>query len=500
MKQFIRKNIYKWHKIIGLITIIPVIFWCLSGLMHPFLAHWFKPQIAHEFIVPKPLQQDDFKLTLKEVLTKNNIQEFKNCRLVEFKNSIYYQVKSTSGDWQYFNAKTGVLLHDGDIKYAEHLARYFLADSTSSIKSIAQVTEFSQQYKYINRLLPVWKVSFERSDAMDVYIETPYSRLGTYNPTSRKVFLWVFDNFHNWTFLSTISNNTLKIAIMLIFLSIIVISSLSGIVIYGFMWSKFKKPDPENKKGVLKKYHRQIGISVAFVLLTFAFSGGYHATRKLEPNVLPQMVYETTFETNELNDSLLSKQLDWNRLINLSIVKADTSINYQVFYSETENEPSQTIYFNATNYDEWKNGDSEYAIYLSKVFQQKSLVSNTNKACCEFGDVSSTTSTGRPKVLKTELLPNFEMREYGFAFKRLPVIRVSFDTPELTNYYIETTTSRLSAKIENADRYEGYSFAIFHKFLFIDWAGKNARDILMILSALGILTVCILGLKLYLKK
>ena len=82
MKQFIRKNIYKWHKVIGLITIIPVIFWCLSGLMHPFLAHWFKPQIANEFIVPKPLNQEQIKLTLKEVLAKNKIQQFKNFRLV----------------------------------------------------------------------------------------------------------------------------------------------------------------------------------------------------------------------------------------------------------------------------------------------------------------------------------------------------------------------------------------------------------------------------------
>lgn len=500
MKQFIRKNIYKWHKVIGLITIIPVIFWCLSGLMHPFLAHWFKPQIANEFIVPKPLNQEQIKLTLKEVLAKNKIQQFKNFRLVEFNNATYYQVKKVNDTWLYFSTQTGIELPDGDKKYAEYLARYFLADSTSNVKSITQVTEFSTQYKYINRLLPVWKVSFDRSDAMDVYVETPYSRLGTFNPTSRKIFLWIFDNFHNWTFLSTISNNTLRISIMLIFLSIIVISSLSGVVIYGFLWGKFKNPNPENKKGILKKYHRQIGISVAFVSFAFAFSGGYHATRKLEPNTLPKMIYESTFSGADLNDSLVLNQIDYKRLSNLSIVKTDNSIFYQVFYTKTTTKPNETIYINAKDGLEWKDGNSEYAVFLASRFQENCSGFGTNKVCCEYGEVDNIKSTDRMKVLKTELVPSFEKREYGFAFKRLPVVRVSLDTPEKTNYYIETCTSRLAAKIENGDRYEGYSFAILHKFLFMDWAGKNIRDIVMMLSALGVLTVSILGLMLYLKK
>ncbi len=37
-KSTLRKNIYTWHRIIGLITIVPVICWSLSGLMHLFIA------------------------------------------------------------------------------------------------------------------------------------------------------------------------------------------------------------------------------------------------------------------------------------------------------------------------------------------------------------------------------------------------------------------------------------------------------------------------------
>jgi hypothetical protein len=97
-------------------------------------------------------------------------------------------------------------------------------------------------------------------------------------------------------------------------------------------------------------------------------------------------------------------------------------------------------------------------------------------------------------------VPRFESREYGFVFKRLPVVRLQYDTPDELALYVETATSRLAASIDATDRVEGYSFAIFHKFLLLDWAGKNVRDSMMLLSAFGVLTVSVLGVLVFLKK
>jgi uncharacterized iron-regulated membrane protein len=498
MKKYIKKNIYKWHKIIGLITIIPVIFWCISGLMHPFLAHWFKPKIAKEIFIPKPLKKEQMSFSVKQVLEKNNINALKNFRVVQFKGATYYQIKNAKNDWLYFDTQSGKELVDGDKKYAEYLARYFLADSTSEINSITKLTDFSQQYKYINRLLPIWKVSFERADKMDVYVETPYSRLGTFNPTSRKIFLWIFDNFHNWAFLEIITNNTLRITIMILFLSIICISSLSGVIIYGFMWRKFKKPKPNNRKGMLRKYHRQIGISVAFVSLTFAFSGAYHATRKLEPSILSEMLYEPILETSELPDSLPFKVIGKEKIINLSFVKNDTAIFHQIVLESEKGKVKKIIYINTKNNQQLENGNFKYAIFLATIFKQN-YDEKIEGNCCETETDLNKCENTNEGILKTEEVISFETREYGFAFKRLPVVRVSYKSPKKTNLYIETTTSRLAAKIENEDRYEGYTFAILHKFLFLDWAGKNVRDIAMMLSALGVLTISVLGCVLYFK-
>ena len=104
------------------------------------------------------------------------------------------------------------------------------------------------------------------------------------------------------------------------------------------------------------------------------------------------------------------------------------------------------------------------------------------------------------KLLESKVLTDFESREYVFVNKRLPVVKLASATPEKATYFIETGTSRLAAVVKSSDMVEGYSFAILHKFLFMDWAGKNIRDLTMVLAALTILVVSILGFILFLKK
>ncbi len=83
--KFIKKlkqNIYSWHRIIGIVTVIPVILWCLSGVMHPFMAHFFKPEIAKERIEKVSITQDQLPLFVQTVLTQYQIEFIKQFRIV----------------------------------------------------------------------------------------------------------------------------------------------------------------------------------------------------------------------------------------------------------------------------------------------------------------------------------------------------------------------------------------------------------------------------------
>ncbi|TDO71538.1 PepSY-associated transmembrane protein [Flavobacterium chryseum] len=511
----IKQHMYKWHRTIGLITIIPVIFWTLSGLMHPFMAHFFKPEIAHEKLEPQTIDKNKLHFSIQEVLEKNEISQFKNFRIVSFNNATFYQIKTIFGELIYFDTSNAKKLQNGDQKYAEWLSRYFLDDQKSAVKKSEVVTEFTSQYKYVNRYLPVYKLTFDREDAMQVYLETSSGKLATYNPTSRQAFIWFFDTFHNWSFIDAITNNSIRIITMIFLLSIIGFSALSGILIYGLLWKQFKKTDNVAPKKGLRKYHRQIGIWVSLFILTFAFSGAYHATTKWTPYTLSQMVYEPTFKTKEISTANNALNLDWTRFQNASIItlndttyfrcqllqkgkfktsKADSNSKW----NKKADAKSEVIYINAATNKVVPNIDLQYAEFLAYYFTDGA----PKAACCEMVESSDEpqTSLENVKLLESKVLTDFESREYGFVNKRLPVVKLVYDTPEKTTYFIETATSRLAAIVKSSDMIEGYSFAILHKFLFMDWAGKNIRDLTMVLAALTILIVSILGFILFLKK
>ncbi len=64
---------------------------------------------------------------------------------------------------------------------------------------------------------------------------------------------------------------------------------------------------------------------------------------------------------------------------------------------------------------------------------------------------------------------------------------------------MEPATGRLAALVTDGDRREGLSFAVLHEFFLIDWAGKNARAVVAMLSALGVLAITLYGFALLLK-
>src|SRR4051812_29831361 len=108
-----KQNFYKWHRILGLTALIPVIMWTLSGLSHPFMSNWFRPVIALEVYKPAPAKARP-SLSIQQVLDKNGISSFINFGQIRFNNDTYYQVLGADSVYSYYSANNGNLLPDGD--------------------------------------------------------------------------------------------------------------------------------------------------------------------------------------------------------------------------------------------------------------------------------------------------------------------------------------------------------------------------------------------------
>lgn len=469
-----KQNFYKWHRILGLTALIPVMMWTLSGLSHPFMSNWFRPTIAREVYKPERIIKPD--LSIKQVLDKHTINELVNFGLISFNNQPYYQVLGKDSTNNYYSAATGDLLKDGDKLYATYLARYFTQDSTSKVKSITLQKTFDAHYQPINHLLPVWKIAFDRADGMDVYVETAQSRMGTFNNNTRKVMLTVFEQLHTWDFLEAIGGEQFRVIVLLVIVGIMFLSLVTGLTVYGFFWKKFKTIS-ENRKTNQKpdtrfvhRFHRQLGLIVSLVMLTFIISGAFHLVIKLR-NKTAEKQYGQLIKSTDL--SFANLQLPVDSVKSIGIVKYADSTYYQV-----SNFNKDVSYFNTISGQQLANGDKLYAAYLSSFYHT---------------DASPEKVDGKPELSQIRQFDN----EYGFINKRLPVQKIAYPNGE--NWYIETTTSQLATKVAGIDRAEGLSFIFLHKYFGMSWAGKNIRDILSMLAALGVFVVSAFGFATFIK-
>jgi hypothetical protein len=219
------------------------------------------------------------------------------------------------------------------------------------------------------------------------------------------------------------------------------------------------------------RFHRQIGLIVSFVMFTFIISGAFHLIVKLHNAGPAQKAYAQYVSSKDLTASNLTLPLADSLVKNVNVVKFNDSTYYQV--SDIK---KNVHYFNTQTGTQLADGDTQYANYLSGIYHT--------------GEAQAKGKTTTTQIRQFD-------NEYGFINKRLPVQKVSYPNGE--NWYIETTTSQLATKVAGIDRAEGFSFIFLHKYFGMSWAGKNIRDVVTMLAALGVLVVSLFGFAAFIK-
>ncbi|MDJ0364921.1 PepSY domain-containing protein [Hymenobacter sp. H14-R3] len=519
VRRFVGRHLYRWHRTLGLVTLLPVIMWTLSGLSHPLMSNWLRPAIAHETVPAPPLLASQLTVPVAQLLAQNHLAAIQNLRVVRLLRQPAYQLTDFRGRLRYFLAATGQEVPGGDQAYAEELSRYLLADSTSALARAERLTHYTGDYKFINRLLPVWKITFARPDGMAVYIETGQSRLGTFNNLARARFLWVFGMLHNWDFLDALPR-PLHLGIMLVFTTVIWLSALSGLVIYGFVRQKLQQPrSAHDQVGWLRRRHRTLGLWVAFVTCTFAFSASYHLWQKITPDRRDAVARVSAFAASELTWPLADALAGPAPATRLSLARVAGQPYYRLVSKGADGQ--STVHYRSTrDGTELPNGEMRYAAELGQEFMlaldgRPATASATGAAedgalpdCCTAPALTTEApvAIGAPAVANlgssTESDPELVTKfagEYGFVNKRLPVVKLAYAGAGHPALYVEPATGRLAARVTDGDRREGLSFAVLHKFFLMDWAGKNVRDAVAMLSALGVLAITLYGFVLLLR-
>jgi hypothetical protein len=464
----LKKYSYSIHKRLAWIVFIPTLLWALSGIMHPFMSHWFKTRLPQEEYkaekVPANLTVTEFHHLLKI----NGIDEFNDLHVVTFHGKSYAQILDEKGII-YIDINTGKRIKKSDENYAQHIARYITKDLENPVK-LTKITAFTSEYKSVNKYLPVYKVQFDRPDQMDIYVSTAESKFITFNDLKRKTFIHIFSWFHTWDFLNFLPS-VVTISLMLAVLLILFLTAISGLLIYGLFYKVFVKIEP-TKRDKYRVRHRVLGLSFSFFVFTFALSGAFHVWMKFNPK---------SSEANVLKDRFSSEELQSTSTFNLASLNGFGLVHIanKIYAQHLDTNDLKYRYIDLKNGKELKDGHQFYSLQLLNKFR----------------DLKNQRSTVASITWTTEFT-----NEYGFINKYLPVMRYEFNDADRTTYYIDPAAQKLTAEIKQLDRYEGFSFAFLHKFHFLDTLGKNFRDATLVFFALGISLTTFLGIRMLKRK
>jgi uncharacterized membrane protein YsdA (DUF1294 family) len=502
-KKYVRRNIYRWHRITSLIAALPILLWSLSGFLYPVM-NSFKPDVRNQFLPAVSIDTSKILVSLQQALLQNNITVLHNFRIVKLDGNCYYQIQQLNSDTlSYLSCTDGKLLKDGDRLYASYLAQRYLSEpvtknkqkamghqmaadissvaimfhktkpyNKTKITSVELIKKFNKEYKTSNALLPVYKISFDRSDGIRLYIETSTDRMATAVDNKKAWFINFFGITHSWTFLNGMGqtkNVTLGAFSLLCF-----ISSLLGFYVYNIISKK-------KAASASKSWHRTLGNVFVLTTALYGVSGAWHAFHKLSEKSGKEIVADRSqFSADELNLSFsnLAKSAKANeKFTNISIVKINGENYWQLYL--LNGKEKQKRYINTKTFEELADGDIKYGCYLA----------------CQFSNNPNHTIT------HSKCLNQFT-NSYSMMNKRLPVIEVGFDANE--NYYVETSTGHLSAVTNSYDKAERFSFSNLHMHHYWeDWFGDKGKTIqktVFIFTTLGLLLLALTGCWMYWRK
>lgn len=477
-----------WHQWIGMIACIGMVLWGVSGASHPIMSRLqpaprqFTPPLA-----PVNLQQ---AVALPVVLNHQGITRFQHISLVQLDGQGYYRIAQAE-KVRYFSVTTGAERADAEQALAINLANYYTGRNAASVKAVKPVSRFEPDYHPVNRLLPVWRVDYADAQGIRAYVETGQSRLATLVDDRRALLTKLFQFGHNWSFLQACS--ALQLAVATLVLVLIVASAVTGLVLYI---KRRKTARLRLRRWSVQWWHRTFGVWVSLVILLLAGTGLFHLWMSDLQQGRPGVSALYDSEGASVSEAAW-QQVAKGKVLKLDIYGRGSTLFWQVISviaGEQALPSAQVAAAHQHHHGKQAQRRAEPVLWLTRGWETAALTPTTY-ATAWLGVMAGQSS---PDIQSVEWVTAF-VNEYGFVFKRLPVLKVQTSDADHTRFYLEPATGVLAATINDTDGLEGFVFAYLHKWSFPS-VSKDVRDVLAIMAALAISLTGLLGAYLFAKK
>jgi len=446
-----------WHRRLAVLACIGIFCWAGSGSLHPLMS---LIQVRPATAAPpqKVLALDNLR-SPASVLGGAGIDHVQGLRLLQLDQEPYYQARLHGADEpRYWHARTG---EEADLqaRHAQLLAGHYLG-SNEPMHYQGNVLAFNSEYAFINRLLPVARVDTRRENGLRLYLDLYHDRLGSVVDNRKAWFSGFFQTLHSFGWLN--ATGPLGVLVMLVLLLAVICAALSGLAMF------FAR---KRKRAGVRRWHAWGGLGLAFATLSFAGSGAFHLLHKQGADPLPTDLI-ASFAPSDLDVAPSEAWLlPGEALFQLSLIELDGK---PVWRAEGQQHAMMKSlhYLDANGQEMPSQTPRQYAAERLAYYAQ----------ALQLGAMAD-----------TSVQTGFD-HEYGFVFKRLPVIKAEFADADNTSLFVDPLDGALAARVQDADRLEGWVFGYLHKWEALGALGQVAKQLAIFLLGLGHVLLALAGI------
>jgi hypothetical protein len=467
----------KWHKLFAWIGGVALLLFCLSAITHPVMV-WTSPQAVAFYPPPLQLETEALK-SLPKVLKTSDVNHATIAKIIPSADSTWLQLTLPQTKERRYIALSGHA-QLSDATHAEWLARYYTGLKDTRITRTELITAFSEDYPWVNRLLPVYKIHFDTKDNLHAYIYTETNALAGLSNDWKDSLQSIFQLLHTWSWLE--SNYPARLVIMLILLS-----GALGMAITGVMMI-FTYKRKKTIKNHTRRWHRRVALCIWMPIIALATSGiihlifysNYEAPAGLR---LGQHLDVQAFSNSDMSWTARYASVPLNAI---SLVQGANGAAY--FRLGVASPMHGEVVTQHQRYDGTLIEAS--ALYIDAATGAESTLTDANMARHYAGQFLKKPAESLPAP---ELVATFGA-DYDFRNKRLPVWRITPDSTNKERIFIDPASAVLVEHVTHNAFLEGVSFSWAHKWnMLTPLLGRVGRDVLVVVVLLLTIVSSVLG-------
>ena len=468
-------KLIKWHRALAWVAGVSLILWGGSGMLHPVMS-WTSPK-AVSFMPPakETLVQDNLQLSASDIVSwEENVSL---ARVLSLYGHPFLQLGKSDDPVRHFFALDGSNATLEDRDYAIQLARHY-SGATEAVKKAEIITQFSRAYPAVNRLLPVWRVEFDRADGLAAYVDTGDDRLGSLTTHLKLALLTIFQTVHTLDFLAP-AEAVRVLTIGFLILSIVAIAGIGMALLI-----KIKRKRVRNNR---RGWHRRLAYIAWLPALTFPLTGLFHL-----------VTFSTLRDVHYALPPALQHEVQAFSLPpGIAEMRLATDAAGQGYWIGIPAETVAPMHHHdmAPTHAEHGGGEAKKALKIGVMGPDSKTIPMAEFARIRVAE-SFAIAPGRLSL--PSLVTTFNS-EYGFVNKRLPVWRTE-DTDSGLLYFYDPIDNIIVKRVDGLAKADNWSFGNLHKWQFLNPLGLLTRDLFMMALVAILIGISVFGLLLIRRK